>query len=53
MTIDELAAALGIGRSLAYRLAREDGLPVPVIRIGQRIVFSRRKLEKLLEEVKD
>lgn len=28
------ARALGIGRTTAYALAREDGFPCPVIRVG-------------------
>ncbi len=48
MTVEEAAAALSIGRSLAYEAAR-DGR-IPTIRIGRRLLVSRRALEKLLEE---
>lgn len=48
MTVEEVAAALNISRSLAYEAAR-DGR-IPTIRIGRRLLVSRRALEKLLEE---
>ena len=47
MTIEEAAAALNISRGLAYRAAR-DGR-IPTIRIGRRLLVSRRALERLLE----
>jgi excisionase family DNA binding protein len=48
LTIEEVAAALGIGRTLAYDLARRDELPVPVLRLGRRLVVSRVALERTL-----
>jgi len=48
MTIPEVAKALGISRGLAYDLARRDKLPVPVIKLGRRMVLSRRAVETLL-----
>lgn len=48
MTVEEAAAALNISRSLAYEAARDGRLPC--IRIGRRLLVSRRALEKLLEE---
>lgn len=48
MTIPEVAGALGISRGLAYDLARRDKLPVPVIKLGKRMVVSRRAVEALL-----
>jgi len=48
MTVEEAATALNISRSLAYEAAR-DGR-IPTIRIGRRLLVSRRALEKLLEE---
>ena len=48
LTIDEVAARLGIDRSTAYRLAKNDCLPVPVIRLGKRMVISRAALERVL-----
>jgi excisionase family DNA binding protein len=48
MTVEEAAARLGISRTLAYELAREGRLPVPVIRLGRRVVVSRLALERVL-----
>jgi len=48
MTIPEFAAACSISRGLAYDLARRDALPVPVIRLGRRMVLSRKAVEALL-----
>ena len=39
---------LGIGRTLAYRLARTGGLPVPVLRLGRRLVVPRAALDRAL-----
>jgi excisionase family DNA binding protein len=47
MTVEEAAAALNISRGLAYQAAR-DGR-IPTIRIGRRLLVSRRALERLLE----
>ncbi len=47
-TIDEVAATLGIGRSTAYELAKSDRLPIPVIRLGRRMVVARAALDRLL-----
>ena len=49
MTIPEFAAATGISKNLAYALAREDRLPVPVIHLGKRMVLSRKAVLALLE----
>ncbi len=48
VTIDELAAKLGVDRGTAYRLARADKLPIPVIRVGRRQVVARAALERIL-----
>ncbi|MBA7624894.1 hypothetical protein ES703_32308 [subsurface metagenome] len=48
MTVEEAAAALNISRSLAYEAARDGRLPC--IKIGRRLLISRRALAKLLEE---
>ena len=48
MTISEAAEALGISRGLAYALARRDALPVDVIKLGRRMVLSRKAVEALL-----
>jgi excisionase family DNA binding protein len=48
LTIEEVAARLGIARSTAFALAKRDALPVPVIRLGRRLVVSRELIERLL-----
>jgi excisionase family DNA binding protein len=49
MSVDEAAARLGIGRSLAYELARTGELP-GVLRLGRkRFVVSRSQLERTLD----
>ena len=48
MTLEELARRMGISRTVAYELARCDDLPVPVIRVGRRFLFSRPAYEALL-----
>jgi predicted DNA-binding transcriptional regulator AlpA len=48
MSIAALAVVLGISRSHCYALAARDALPVPVIRLGSRMVVSRRMVEELL-----
>ncbi|MFL5760257.1 MAG: helix-turn-helix transcriptional regulator [Thermomicrobiales bacterium] len=48
MTIEEVAAVLGLARSTAYDLAKADRLPVPVIRAGKRIFVSRALVERIL-----
>ncbi len=54
VTIPEAAKFFGISRGLAYDLARQDKLPVRVIRLGKRMVVSRKAVEALLgnDEVK-
>ncbi|MGK2964027.1 MAG: helix-turn-helix domain-containing protein [Tepidiformaceae bacterium] len=48
LTIGEAAQRLGVGKAAAYQAAREDRLPVPVIRVGRRILVSRAALEAVL-----
>ena len=48
MTVKEVASALKISRGLAYEACR-DGR-IPTIRIGRRLLVSRRALEKVLED---
>lgn len=43
---------LGISRPTMYELARRGELPVPVIKIGNRMVISKRAIEDLLNERK-
>ena len=46
--LGELAARLNISKTLVYDLARVDRLPVPVIRLGRRLVVSRAAMERVL-----
>jgi len=48
MTLPQFAQATGISRGLCYDLARRNELPVPVIRLGRRMVLSRKAVEALL-----
>jgi predicted DNA-binding transcriptional regulator AlpA len=52
MTIPEFAAVCSISRGLAYDLARRNALPVPVIKLGKRMVLSRKAVEGLLSGIK-
>lgn len=45
MTIPEAAAWIGISRSLAYEQAARNAFPVPVVRIGRRMLVSRAAIE--------
>jgi excisionase family DNA binding protein len=47
-SIEEVAATFGIARSTAYMLAKQNRLPVPVIRLGRRMVVSRSAMQQLL-----
>lgn len=48
ITIEEAAERLGISRTLAYRLAQHDELPVPVLRLGRRLLVSAAAIDRLL-----
>lgn len=48
MGIPEFARAASISLGLAYDLARRDKLPVRVIKLGKRLVLSRRAVLDLL-----
>lgn len=47
MTVEEAGRTLGIGRALAYELARRG--EIPVVRLGRRLVVPRAQLQRLLE----
>jgi predicted DNA-binding transcriptional regulator AlpA len=47
-TIPEFARRYGIARSTAYALAKCNSLPIPVIRLGRRLVVSRSLMEAVL-----
>lgn len=48
MTLDELRRRLGISATVAYQLANLDQMPVPVIRVGRRFLFSRKAFDALM-----
>lgn len=50
MTTDLETAAeiIGIGRTLAYDLAKNDAFPVRLLRLGRRVVVPTADLTKLL-----
>jgi excisionase family DNA binding protein len=52
VNIKDVAKELGVSIPTAYRLAHRDELPVPVIRVGQRMVVSRDALEAVLRQSK-
>ena len=47
ITVDELRSILGIGRDTAYKAVRNG--QIPSIKIGNRFLIPKRRLEKLLE----
>lgn len=47
VTVEELAAILGIGRNLCYEVVRRGDIP-GVIRLGNRIVISRSAIDSML-----
>ncbi len=49
VSLEQCAQQLGIGRATAYKLAKKNELPVPVIRVGTRYLIPRRSLDRLLE----
>ena len=53
LTLPETAKILGIGRNTYYELARTDQLPVPVLRLGRRIVVPREPLLRSLGVIED
>jgi excisionase family DNA binding protein len=52
-SIPEVARLLGLGRSAAYAAAERGDLPVPVLRIGRRLVVPRAPLDRLLDGAAD
>lgn len=46
MTVDEAAAALGVGRGLAYEMVRQGR--IPALRLGRRVVVPVAGLRTLL-----
>ena len=48
LSVPEMATALGISRAGAYDLARSEGFPV--LRIGNRIVIPKDKLQEWVDK---
>ncbi|MDA1129768.1 MAG: helix-turn-helix domain-containing protein, partial [Chloroflexi bacterium] len=48
LTIPEVAELLGICRASAYQIANDGRLP-GVLRLGRRLVVSRKAIEEFLE----
>ena len=46
--VETAAAILGIGRTLAYQLAKQDRFPCRVLRIGRRYLVPTAELVRLL-----
>jgi len=49
LSIPEVSDILGISRNSGYALAKRGELPVPVIKLGKRMVVSKAAIEKLLQ----
>jgi excisionase family DNA binding protein len=47
-TVEVAAARLGLSRSKAYELARQNALPVPVLRFGRKLAIPTRALDRVL-----
>ncbi|MDP9235002.1 MAG: helix-turn-helix domain-containing protein [Actinomycetota bacterium] len=48
ITVAEAAEILGVNKLSLYESIRRDEAPVPVIRIGRRIVIPKAALDRLL-----
>jgi excisionase family DNA binding protein len=48
VSIEVAAARLGLSRGKAYELARQNALPVPVLRFGRKLAIPTRALDRLL-----
>lgn len=48
LTVEQLAQMLGVGRNTIYEMIHTNELPIPPIRFGRRILFSRAKVEEFL-----
>ena len=53
LNVDDVAPLLGINRSTAYELIRRGTFPLPVIRLGRRLVVSRKAVADLLGDDAD
>lgn len=48
LTLAEFASMIGIGSTVAYELAQQNKLPIPVFRIGRQYRVSRIAYEAML-----
>jgi excisionase family DNA binding protein len=48
VSVEVAAARLGLSRGKAYELARQNALPVPVLRFGRKLAIPTRALDRLL-----
>lgn len=51
MSVDDVAPLLGINRSTAYESIRLGTFPLPVLRLGRRLLIPRRAVEELLGDI--
>jgi excisionase family DNA binding protein len=49
MTAPEVAEALGVSTWAVYEAIRRGDFPIPVIRVGRRILFATATVTKLLD----
>ena len=52
VSVEDAGIILGISRPTAYKMARQDAFPVPIIRIGDSIRVSKDALDSLLTMTK-
>jgi excisionase family DNA binding protein len=48
VSVEVAAARLGLSRTKAYALARQNALPVPALRLGRKVVIPVRALDRVL-----
>lgn len=48
LSVEEVAARLGISRKTAYKLAGSNRLPAPTLRVGRRLLVGRAALDRAL-----
>jgi excisionase family DNA binding protein len=48
VSVEIAAARLGLSRGKAYELARQNALPVPVLRFGRKMAIPARALDRVL-----
>ena len=46
-SVEVAAARLGLSRGKAYELARQNALPVPVLRFGRKLAVPVRSLDRV------